>query len=114
METGSMFGDRMNLIIPRNECFYLVRQKEKNKMTQVHTKLNRKQKREIRGRKRKIGKEKRMKFYFSHPFLLFPSKAQCQSCKLLPQNTYRMHFNVIVPYSGWPREEHDTIKKKNT
>ena len=47
-------------------------------------------------------------------FLPSPSKAQCQSCKLLPQNTYRMHFNVIVPYSGWPREEHDTIKKKKT
>ena len=33
MKTRSMFGDRMNLIIPRNECFYLVKQEEKDKMT---------------------------------------------------------------------------------
>ena len=33
METGSIFGARMNLIIPRNECFYLVRQEGKDKMT---------------------------------------------------------------------------------
>ena len=84
MENGSIFSDGTNRITPRNEC--IIRQEKKQNDIRIHTKLNRKQKKEIWGPKRKIGEGKKNEILFLPSISPTSFSSTVQISQAPPQN----------------------------